>query len=307
MTKQQLTEEEFNEWLVESRTPAHKYAKKSTLFDIEYSIASKRDPMLAEILLVNQPVKAENFYEPKEYYSSDSTKPLFTLGKNPKGEDLYFDSLRQGNLFVFGKDASRNSLLESFASQSLNMPDKDLTSLYVVGKDKMKAFDNHLDNPKVKFLSSFNDTVEALIGLKSTMIARYDEMSEAGFTNYLDIPSVGDHRAILIIQNIGDMIRQDEDGIFKELVGDIVRLSRPTGVVLVIGAETLEDIDLIPNETFTNLGNKIIAGTINEEEKDRLIVKGNDRPITIKYYSGEKGTGLFCSYGNIAPLTLPKP
>lgn len=307
MTKQQLTEEEFEEWLVESRTSRDKYAKESTLFNIKYKIASMINPVLAEALLVNRPVKAEDFYEPREYYSSRAETSLFTLGKNPKGEDLTFDSFSDGNLLVFGKGINRNPLLESLALQSLDISDTDLTHLYVAGKHKMASMEKHRENPKVTFLSSSTDTVEELKELKEVMMARYDEMVEASCNSYLKVPNVGDYRVIFIIQNIGDMIRQDINGLLAELVNDIVRLSRAAGIVLLIGAETLEDLNLIPGEIFANLGNKLITGEISKEEKDRLIVKWNDRPITAKYYSGEKGTGLFCSYVSLVPLTLSTP
>jgi len=230
--------------------------------EISLALRAKAKPMVRPILehgivrlevIDENPHKISFFDEFLKTHKTDESIPMY-LGSSIDGNDLQFDITKNPHTLIAGTTGSgKSTLLHVIVANALATPNVNVCVI----DSKNVEFESYKRNKRVCVANSFEDAISLLKYVYDEMENRYSMITEYSLSsNYFTTPRSNFAQYVFIIDEYADMVMQDKDKTFHNLVCKLAQKCRAAGIYCVLATQR-PSVDIISGSIKANFPSRI--------------------------------------------------
>lgn len=242
------------------KTTLNKFS--SSVADIQFRLRTK-NPLFVQILPEEGIIRVQDLKDSSDGFffsdlinNSKIKEDNFILGKD------YYDNIIETNFtlhphtLIAGATGSGKSVaLHNIVCNALLQKNYEI----YLSDAKGVEFEPYYDLPQVKMLvSTFDHTLRMMNIIHSEMEQRFKIIKCFGGSNYKDISGI--NPLLVVIDEISDLILQDKDNKFKEILLKISQKSRASGI-FIVAATQRPSVDILSGPIKANFPARIALKT----------------------------------------------
>lgn len=243
--------------------------------EISLALRAKAKPFvrpIPEFGIVRLEVIDENpqkisFFDELPAVKLDGSVPMY-LGSSIDGNELQFDIAKNPHTLIAGCTGSgKSTLLHVIIANALATPDVSICIIDSknVEFESYKRFDN------VCVANSFEEAITLLKFVYDDMEKRYSLITEYSLSsNYFTTPRPNFPQIVFIIDEYADMVMQDKDKVFHNLVCKLAQKCRAAGIYCVLATQR-PSVDIISGSIKANFPARISCQTASGRDSKVIL------------------------------------